>query len=270
MNLKLIFIAYLLFFANVIYSQTASFSVDSPDMKYCVGDTVTFSNNSVDYTYSVWNFGDTFETYTENPKHVYLNTATYKVVLTVFNDSGTSDSDSIFITVQDIPQLNLTPADDTTLIFGNSLTISANGDFDSILWSTGEKTTNITVTLSGEYSCFVYNNSNSCVNRDTINVNFVENTEFTDFSSLVMNNVITPNNDGVNDYFFLNDIENINNICELYVYNKRGVLVFSDNNYKNNWNGTTKSGALLQTGTYYIVIKIENKQGITGFVDIIR
>lgn len=263
-------IIFTFIFASNIFSQISSFTVNSSNSEFCLGDTVIFSNNSTSYSYCLWNFGDSYETFVENPKHVFLFSGNYNIKLIVYNEFGNSDTTSANIIINENPQLNLIPGNDTTLIIGNSLLITAQGNFDNILWSTQETSNEITVTNAGQYFCNVSNIANSCSNSDTINVYFVENPNFIDVSSLIVNNILTPNNDGINDFLFINEIENFENPVELFIYNKTGTLIFSDSNYQNNWNGFSNSGNILPTGTYYIIIKIKDKQGITGFVDIIR
>ena len=58
-------------------------------------------------------------------------------------------------------------------------------------------------------------------------------------------NVITPNHDGVNDYFVIKNIERIES-STLRIYNRWGKKIFEASPYKNNWNG---NGA--PDGVYY-------------------
>jgi gliding motility-associated-like protein len=73
--------------------------------------------------------------------------------------------------------------------------------------------------------------------------------------------VITPGQqDGNNDYIQVTCIETASkNTME--IYNRWGQLVFESDNYTNNgndrehnWNGLTKSGAVLAEGVYYYVL----------------
>ncbi|MBL0358186.1 MAG: gliding motility-associated C-terminal domain-containing protein [Chitinophagaceae bacterium] len=66
-------------------------------------------------------------------------------------------------------------------------------------------------------------------------------------------NVFTPNGDGFYDKWVV-----INGSCtkevKVDVYNRWGGLVYSNNQYGNNWDGTSK-GKTLPDGTYYYIIK---------------
>lgn len=61
-------------------------------------------------------------------------------------------------------------------------------------------------------------------------------------------NIFTPNGDGVNDYFF---IENLGQYPQsrLEVYNRWGTLVYENNDYQNNWDGGDVSD-----GVYFYVL----------------
>jgi gliding motility-associated-like protein/uncharacterized repeat protein (TIGR01451 family) len=79
----------------------------------------------------------------------------------------------------------------------------------------------------------------------------------------IINNGITPNNDGLNDFLQIDCIENYldNNI---QIFNRWGVLVFERDRYDNNNNAfrgisegrvTVKKGDLLPTGTYFYILR---------------
>jgi gliding motility-associated-like protein len=86
-------------------------------------------------------------------------------------------------------------------------------------------------------------------------------------SPLLIPNVISPNNDGVNDLF---EIENLQENTEVIILNRWGNVVFSSTNYQNNWGGKDTSGKELADGVY--TYKITTKDGVTshGFVHLVR
>jgi gliding motility-associated-like protein len=82
-------------------------------------------------------------------------------------------------------------------------------------------------------------------------------------------NVITQNNDGMNDEW---DIKNIDVYpdCKVEVYNHWGSLVFTSNGYKTKWNGTYQ-GTPLPVAAYYYIIHINaQEKPITGSVTIVK
>ena len=85
----------------------------------------------------------------------------------------------------------------------------------------------------------------------------------------------SPNNDGVHDYFVI--IKPFNTTIELQVFNRWGNIVYSSNNYKNDWNGRGSgniAGQDLVDGGYYYSIKAVDDKGkvqvFKGFVIIQR
>jgi len=91
-------------------------------------------------------------------------------------------------------------------------------------------------------------------------------------NNVLIYNGVTPNGDGINDYFRIENIQQMpNNNVE--IYNRWGVKVFSADNYDTN--GNVFSGAsdaritigenkLLPTGTYYYVLSYDHTDGGTA------
>lgn len=86
---------------------------------------------------------------------------------------------------------------------------------------------------------------------------------------LTVPTLITPNNDGRNDYFFLSGIEDQEN-NELIVFDRRGVVVFKDKDYRNDWDGIDYNGKPLTDDTYFFVLKTGDGRQRSGFIVIRR
>ncbi len=71
---------------------------------------------------------------------------------------------------------------------------------------------------------------------------------------LEVNNVITPNGDGINDFFDLGAIVGSDD-CELIVLNRWGAQVYYKRVYVDQWNGIDEGGNELPDGTYYFLLK---------------
>ncbi len=80
--------------------------------------------------------------------------------------------------------------------------------------------------------------------------------------------LFTPNNDGMNDYWYITDIEEYGNVS-VTIYNRFGVKVYESGSYHNNWDGTW-NGKQLPSASYYYIIKSENKGTISGAVNLVR
>jgi gliding motility-associated-like protein len=83
-------------------------------------------------------------------------------------------------------------------------------------------------------------------------------------------NIITPNNDMINDALFFNLGESQMSCAVLNVFNRWGKLVYSAGSYTNDWKGTNNSGNDLEEGTYFYVLDICGEGAIKGYVNIVR
>ncbi len=82
----------------------------------------------------------------------------------------------------------------------------------------------------------------------------------------------SPNNDGINDFFVVENTSGKQ--IKLEVFNRWANLVYISNSYQNNWDGKTMKGIHvgedLPAGTYYYIITIDNKDKRVGNITINR
>jgi len=104
----------------------------------------------------------------QNPIITPDESAWYFVVL---QDTATSVTDSIYISVYQLPTVDL--GNDTTVCENASITLDAGNPGATYLWSTGDTTQTIVANGSGETMYWVdVNNENACSNQDTVYINF--------------------------------------------------------------------------------------------------
>ncbi len=89
-------------------------------------------------------------------------------------------------------------------------------------------------------------------------------------------NQISPNGDGVNDYLYINCIEQYPD-NSITIYNRYGNVVYTMDGYQNDWNGVANvagvfgKGEHLPVGTYYYLLKINEKDiESTGWIYIVK
>lgn len=79
---------------------------------------------------------------------------------------------------------------------------------------------------------------------------------------IVIYDVITPNGDGVNDYWVINGITDYpGNLVQ--IFDKWGDQVYEKNGYKKEWTGQGSKGGELPDGVYYYIVKL-NEPSKTG------
>ena len=85
-------------------------------------------------------------------------------------------------------------------------------------------------------------------------------------------NIITPNGDGMNDVFIIENIEHYPN-AELTIFNRWGRKIYNTTGYQNNWGGGI-SGNLMPNSTYYYVLQLNEprsmKPYINGMVSVLK
>ncbi|MEM9050983.1 MAG: gliding motility-associated C-terminal domain-containing protein [Bacteroidota bacterium] len=96
----------------------------------------------------------------------------------------------------------------------------------------------------------VVTDQNGCTSSDSAFVEVLPDVE--------VNSGFTPNGDGVNDVWIIENIELFPNM-EVHVYNRWGVEVFESRSYNANvaWDGKYE-GAILPSGTYYYTLELND------------
>lgn len=89
--------------------------------------------------------------------------------------------------------------------------------------------------------------------------------------NITVYNGFTPDGDGLNDNWIIENIENFSTNT-VSIFSRWGSRVWNTTNYNNTnnvWNGKTQGGADLPSGTYFYVIELDNGNGIKkGWVEL--
>ncbi len=173
---------------------------------------------------------------------------------------------------------------------GRSYTYETNADKEDYVWTVaggtitegGTSTDNFVIVrwteLTGTQISVSYTDDSICspskmmsLDVETISCGMVLGEEF----CLKVFNEFTPNNDGFNDFFTVQCIEDYSNTVE--IYNRNGNLVYKTVDYRNTWNGLANvkgvlnNGDHLPSGTYYYSIKIpELERNLVGWLQLAR
>ncbi len=205
---------------------------------------ITVSGGSGNYTYA-WSNGD-------NTEDLYGQPAgTYVVVVT---DVQTGCSTQSVFAIDEVPPFELVADVGCEPDPYISLNVSgANGNY-SYYWSNGSTTQNQQGLSTGVYTVTVTDDKGCTASMD-VNVAVDCSEEQCDPSTIIIPDVITPNNDNFNDIWV------IDNACpgdnEVWIFNRWGDLVYHAAPYLNDWHGkyfdTDKD---LPDGTYYYIYRV--------------
>jgi gliding motility-associated-like protein len=200
---------------------------------------------------------------------VSVGSGSYSVTAT--NSDGCSGVSDLFtVVVGSAPQAAFStdppsPQGQGTTVAFTDLSQGNGSNIVEWLWSFGEAG----ATSNGQSASYTYDtpgnypvsltitNADGCAH--TFNVFYVILPE-----ELIFPNVFTPNGDGQNEYFEIQNGQYYDNT--LSVFNRWGQKVFETTNYRNAWRGTD-----LPEGTYYYVFTTTiDKKEYTGHVTILR
>lgn len=170
---------------------------------------------------------------------------------------------------------NYTVTQPTIILINKSIDCSAEGESEGAIdisvsggaggytyaWSTGDSSQDLDNLEIGTYS-LVVTDANGC-QQSAVNLK-VENCDNVGTCYEEVRNIITPNNDGANDYFVISCAPDDEN--ELFIYDRWGNLVFAQKNYDNLWDGVDQDGDALPENSYMWVINVVGTGGqITSY-----
>jgi len=171
---------------------------------------------------------------------------------------------------------------DTTFCFENSNGITLSGTIpgsgQTVMWNFGSgsgmfshpnaPSTGVTSLSLGE-NLIIYTIDYELCPPDKDTILILVNT--CDGFNPVFPTVITPNADGKNDVFEIQNLEKIYPNCTMTIFNRWGSVVFESVGYVDPWNGTYK-GEKLPMGTYFFKLELndENNQQYNGPISIIH
>ncbi len=222
----------------------------------CVGDFTTLWVDSIAGASYQWYFGGQPLNGATAPSFTTPAAGYYYVAVTTV--CGTFQTDSVEIQVKSVE--NATVSNNQIICPPEMVQLYATGGV-TYVWTPSKfissttspspivapvQTTTYTVEITNEWGCKAELSVNVAVACDTL---FVP----TGFS---------PNDDGVNDGYVIDHIENYPG-NRLWIYNRWGNLVYKARDYKNDWNGIANVsgiyiGKKVPSGTYYYILDLND------------
>ncbi|MDR3679986.1 MAG: PKD domain-containing protein [Flavipsychrobacter sp.] len=242
-----------------VFVDSVSFlKFTTSDTVLCQGQGITFTGQYINIgnTGNSWDFGDGTVITNRNPvEHGYLEPGTYPITLTakfrVCPDTTIKKNVSIFA----YPAINI--GSDTSMCpNGNPIQltdiVNAGHPGATWQWNTGDTSSTITASQPGVYYATV--SVNGCAASDSV---WIKNDCY-----LSIPNSFTPNNDGINDYFFPRQKLSEGLVTfKFNIYNRWGQLIYQTTNIDGRgWDG--KFNSLDQpVGVYIYTIDATYKDG---------
>jgi gliding motility-associated-like protein len=228
---------------------------------YCAGQTTTVTaTGATSYT---WSTGSTTNSIVVSP----IGTSSYTVIGTsipsctsssVFSPSVITSSPQIINTSPNIFCLDSILGITVRIVGGNepyniSWIIPAGGIIPHDTAYYTYYFTQSTTPSAGSYTIVV---TDQCLYTDTlsIDINSID-------CDILAPNVVTPNGDGINDFFKINGLNNFPG-SSLNAYNRWGNKIYSSDDYKNDWSPKVSDG------TYFYILNVSDGRKFNGFFQV--
>lgn len=226
--------------------------------------TVNFTNTSNTKGAYLWSFGDGKTDTVENPVHIYKDSGIYIVKLKLVDIYGCGLKDSLTDTIRVNPKAQAAFNTATKLC---DLTVDIYNqtiDGKPYFWDFGDGQTDTNTSPSYTYKKGGTYTIRLITGVGTLCPDTAEQTlEIKQDSSgdLVMPNVFTPDEDGMNDCFKPGGVQSGCDDFKMYIYNMWGELLFETEDINNCWTGKDKNNKEHPTGTYYWLMEVAKGKG---------
>lgn len=232
---------------NIVVNESSSVSI-SGDTLICEGEISTLTAEG-DFSGIVWSDGSTTEsievgpgtwTVSSNSAEGCGDTATVVVLLAEPEALFSADPGNTIL------KGNSVDLSDSSFVFPGTNQVIYSWDFGDGNAALGPQQT-YTYADTGTYNVtYVVTNSEGCL--DTLI------SELKVIGDVIVPNVFSPNGDGKNDFFVIGNLEAFKNPA-IWIYNRWGKLLYSSDNYQNNWDGEENPD-----GTYFFVLLLNDPE----------
>jgi gliding motility-associated-like protein len=262
---------------TIVVNATPVADYFASETEGCAGLEVSFLENAIDGIAYIWDFGDgTDINNEENPVHVFSESGSYPVTLTVLGAGGCSNTiTKETISISGGPEAAFTtdplPAADNAVFYLPDAQVQfLNGSVNATeyLWDFGDGNYSReldplhTYREAGLYTVVLTaKDGKGCVSVDSLGIYEVR------VPGLVIPNIFTPNGDGINDEFQV--IYEGGENYELKVFDRMGAKYFQTTNPMDYWMGQTINGSEATEGVYFYSIQIGDKS-YNGTVTLLR
>lgn len=231
-----------------------------PDTMLCSGEQLHLDVTTPTATYQ-WSNGITTPQVTVDMEGTYAVTVTR-------TDTFCISSDKIRVGVVPTPSVDLGP--DLDLCEGESAVLRSGFQPADYRWQDGSTQDSLVVNQSGDYQLTL---SNVCGTASDLVSVVIGNC-----NEVYIPNAFSPNDDGINDFFTIQDGGDVTLIHLFQIFDRWGNLVFEEadfmpNDYRTSWDGKVR-GKLAQPGVYTYLLELSFRDGkrqvFSGGVNLVR
>ncbi|SMD05558.1 YDG domain-containing protein, partial [Pedobacter nyackensis] len=201
---------------------------------------------------------------------------TATITVTVKDNGGVADggvdtySSTFVITINALPIVAINSDKGPQVSKGEAVILNATGGasyawtaHSSILSSLNSASLTVRPSETTTYTVTA-TNASGCTETQTFTITVLD-----DLVKVKATNIMSPNGDGVNDNWVIENLDMYPN-NEVRIFTRAGRLVYSKKGYDNSWDATL-NGAPLAEGTYYYIVDFgPNKTKVKGFITITR
>lgn len=198
-------------------------------------------------------------------------------ITVVVKDDGKTDnggidtySQTFSLTVNPLPTVSISSDKGLQVSKGEAVMLSATGGSNYVWTANGSTITGQTAATlqirameTTTYSVIAVNAS-GCSDRKAITLTVLD-----DMENIKATNILSPNGDGYNDVWVIDNIDLYPN-SEVKIFDRAGRTLYIKKGYDNTWDGTFNGNALGEDTYYYIINFGPNKRVLKGFITIVR
>jgi len=249
----------------------ATLTVTAANAARCYGQ----ANPSFSLNYNGFRFSDNENSLATRPQATTTANASSAAGSYPITVSGGSSANYTLVyangslRVDALPNVSIVPSRQGAIGRGLTLQLMASGgnsyswaSADGIISGQNGATLTIRPTANTTYTVTVTNN-NGCSSTASYAV-AVED----DLSILKATNLLSPNGDGVNDVWKVDNMDMYPRAV-VRIFDKAGRVVYTKRGYDNTWDGTY-NGQPLAENTYYYTIDLEAGKVLRGYITLVR
>ena len=247
------------------YPQPASVTVTPNQTVPCPGTSVTLNASVTGANPNIsWSNGGSGPSIVVNPQSTTSYTAS------VIDSCGNAVGSTVTVTVPVNPPVSIIPPSDQLVCRGGVINVTATPSGGAGNYTIGYSGTGVVNNTDANGVTEIEPSSSGTFTvtaTDQCGVSGTNTFEVTvELCSVTVPNVFTPNNDGLNDVWYIKDIERFPG-NRVQVYNRWGKMVFEATDYDNRWDGEN-----LSEGQYFYVIDLnnDNNEPETGSFSLLR